>query len=458
MLLSRFSLNAVLTMCAAGCGIPHSAMFPRRFSSEGQLQGRIINDAMRLRRRMRLYKGHSKMRDNFLKGLADCLMRGDVAEVLRLATQRQTLHGDGLESFLALVHMCVRDGQASLLQSLDEAAPEDGVLKLFTHAGMASIAAAEGEVEETSRRLRAAMRIGFRERAALEATPDLEQFFHVLVQQVQSIDAGDISTAGCDDPPAIDTTAEIDRLTVLTSCNAKYFDRFAPTFIASVSEYLPQAAIHIHVMNPTPDTTGRMADCSDRDARIQFSSEECREEAERFACGRFVVAHDVMRTRQSDLLISDIDVVFTGKTARLKNLLAEDDGGMFERQNVIPMEICHCSLSYFRFTEGSLRFLALLRNYLHAKLNNVEHPEWMLDQCAMFVVTRRAMRRQPIAAWKGRQPFMWCNLTECAGADLSAFQINQTIASAEKLAMRYHAEENLKLHCIPLPDGGVSVR
>ncbi len=201
-----------------------------------------------------------------------------------------------------------------------------------------------------------------------------------------------------------------------------------------------------------------MTDYSRRGARVRFSTEACREESERFACGRFVVAHDVMRTSRSDLLISDIDVAFTAKTAGLRNLLAEDDGGMFERQNVMPMEICHCSLSYFRFTGGSLRLLALLRNYLRKKLDSTDHPQWMLDQCAVFVVTRRAMRRQPIAAWEGRQPFMWCNLTECAGADLSAFQTNQTIASDEKKALRYHAEESLKFQCFPLPDGGVSVR
>ena len=164
-----------------------------------------------------------------------------------------------------------------------------------------------------------------------------------------------------------------------------------------------------------------------------------------------------MRTKQSDLLISDIDVVFTPKTARLRGLVAEDDGGMFERQNALPMEICHCSLSYFRLTEGSLRCLALLQNYLLKKLDSADHPQWMLDQCALFVVTRRAMQRQPIAAWDGRQAFVWCNLTACAGAELSAFQINQAIANDEKKALRYHAEEGLKFQYSPLPDGGVSV-
>jgi hypothetical protein len=279
-----------------------------------------------------------------------------------------------------------------------------------------------------------------------------------LVQQVQSIDAGDIPTEGCSDLPPIGMAKEARRLTVLTSCNAKYFERFASNFVASVSEHLPHADIHIHVMNPTSDSHRQMAEYTRIRATIKFSSEECREESERFACGRFVVAHSVMRISRSDLLISDIDVNFTSKTVQLRKLLADDDAGMFERKNVSPMEICHCSLSYFRFTDGSLRFLALLRNYLQPKLNNVDHPEWMLDQCAMFVVTRRAVHRQPAGAWVGQRTFQWRNLTTDENADLSAFQINQAIDAEEKLALRYHAEESLRVRFVPLPDGGVAVR
>ena len=207
------------------------------------------------------------MRDDFLKGLADCLMHRRFDEVLRLAAERQASSGDGLLALLILVNMCVRDGQASLLHALDSAAPEDSVLKLFTHMGMAAVVACEGDVDETSRRLRAAMRIGFRNRAVLEAHPDLDRLFHAVIQQAQSIDAGDIAIAGCDDLPALTTADDIERLTVLTSCNAKYFERFASGFIASVAEHLPQADIHIHVMNPTLDTKERMTDYSRRGAR-----------------------------------------------------------------------------------------------------------------------------------------------------------------------------------------------
>jgi len=398
------------------------------------------------------------MDGDFLQTLVDSLRNEGVEEVLRLVATRHEARGDGIAHFWHLIGRCAESGNRSQLRTLDEATPENSVLKLLTHCGMAYVAAWDGDVEETSRRLRASLQMAFAVNKILETDPNLDQLFRTLVQQVQSIDASAIAIEGCNDHSPNEITAEPHRLTVLTSCNAKYFERFAPNFIASVSEHLPRADIHIHVMNPTPESRRKMAEFSNILKAIKFSSEECREEAERFACGRFVVAHDVMRAGRSDLLISDIDVGFTRETGRLRNLLAHDDAGMFERKNVSAMEICHCSLSYFRFTDGSLRFLALLRNYLNPKLNNVDHPEWMLDQCAMFVVTRRAIAGQPVAAWEGRLTFKWRDLTACGDADLSAFQVNQAIGGAEKHAMRYHAEENLRVWFVPLPDGGVAVR
>ena len=398
------------------------------------------------------------MDEVFLQTLVGCLHSQGAAQVLRLVAARQAARGDGIVHVWRLIALCAQAGGVSELKALDDATPENNVLKLFTHFGMAYVAAWDGDVDETSRRLRAALRIAFAIEEILATDPQLDQLFRVLVQHVQSIDAGEIPSAGCTAVPAIDSTREPHRLTVLTSCNAKYFERFAPNFIASVREHLPEAGVHIHVMNPTPESGRQMADFARALGMASFSTEECREEAERFACGRFVVAHDVMLQRRSDVLISDIDVDFTPRTAQLPTLLAGQDGGMFERKNVSPMEICHCSLTYFRFTPGALRLLALLQNYLRLKLNDIDHPEWMLDQCALFVVTRRALRREPQAAWDGLPTFTWCNLAARGEGDLAAFQVNQAIGGAEKHALRYHAEKDLRFYFVPLADGGVAVR
>ena len=398
------------------------------------------------------------MDEEFLQALVGCLHSRGAAAVLELVAGRQTVRGDGIVHFWRLIARCAETGGVSELKALDLTTPENNLFKLFTHFGMAYVAAWDGNVDETSRRLRAALRIAFAVEKLLATDPQLDQLFRVLVQHVQSIDAGEISSAGCTELPAIGPAPPRHRLTVLTSCNAKYFERFAANFIASVREHLPDAGVHIHVMNPTPDSSRQMADFTRALEMASFSTEECREESERFACGRFVVAHDVMLQRRSDVLISDIDVDFTRRAAELPALLAGYDGGMFERRNVSPMEICHCSLTYFRFTAGALRLLALLRNYLRLKLNDIDHPEWMLDQCALFVVTRRALRREPQIAWDGLPTFTWRNLATRADGDLAAFQVNQAIGGAEKHALRYHAEKDLRVYFVPLPDGGVAVR
>lgn len=394
----------------------------------------------------------------FLLGLVACLRSKGAAQALQLVAARQATRGDAAVHFWRLIALCAQGGGVSELKALDDAMPENHLFKLFTHFGMAYVAAWNGDVDETSRRLRAALRIAFAAEKLLAAEYQTSHLLRILAQHVQSIDAGEISIEGMTELPAKDPVPGSDRLTVLTSCNAKYFERFAANFIASVGEHLPEAFIHIHVMNPTPDSHRQMADFTRALATASFSTEECREEAERFACGRFVVAHDVMLQRRSDVLISDIDVNFTRRTVELGQLLAEHDGGMFESKNATPMEICHCSLTYFRFTAGALRLLALLRNYLRLKLNDIDHPEWMLDQCALFVVTRRALRRQPQAAWDGLPTFRWCNLTTRAGSELSGFQVNQAIGSAEKHALRYHLEKDREVYFVPLADGGVAVR
>jgi hypothetical protein len=366
----------------------------------------------------------------------DYIVNGDLARLTQEIVARQQSRADGIGHFGAAVLASMLRGQRAPLRALDLHIPADSALKFYTHYAMASIAAWDGDVDDTARRLRETVRIGLAGQGVLSNAPNFQQHFLMAAQQALHIDAA-APLGPCDMPDGSGTANAGGRsLTVLASCNGRYFDAFGGPFIASALRHLPAAAVHVHVANPTEPSRAAMAALAAESARLSFSSDAAPDEACLFACQRFLMAQDLMRQRGSDLLISDIDVTFTGKTAALAAIMAADDAGLFERKQVSPMEICHCPLSYFRHTPNTLWFLSLLRRYIDAKLNSGSLRLWMLDQSALFVLSRRAMRRQPPELWQGRPPFRWRDLSETAGAPLSAFQVNQVVDIGGKQYLR----------------------
>jgi len=381
----------------------------------------------------------------------------DFAGLTQALSRRQASRGDAIHGFCATVMAFLERGESEPMRWLDQQTPPDTALKFYTHYAMAFTAAWEGDVDETGRRLRETVRFGLAGQGALSGEPSFHQHLYVAAQQAVYIDDTMPLTDGAiADLPRIEEIAARPAVTVLASCNGAYFDRFGPRFVASIGEYLPEAAIHIHVSNPTAVSRAFMGSAADT-RRITFSCDETPEDACLFACKRLLIAHEVMRVRGSDLLISDIDVTFTEHTSSLPRLMSGQDGGLFERRHVSPMEICHCSLSYFRNTENALQFLSVLASYVDAKLRNQPLRMWMLDQSALFVVSRRAIMGEPAALWSGGRTFAWCNLTEAAGSELWAFQVNQVADLDAKNVLR--SWDRFRPETIEQdPDGRVRVR
>lgn len=359
----------------------------------------------------------------------------DFAGLAQALSRRQASRGDAVHEFCAAVMAFLERGESEPMRWLDQQTPSDTALKFYTHYAMAFVAAWEGDVNETGRRLRETVRFGLAGQGVLAAEPSFRQHLYVAAQQAVYIDDTlPLAVGAAANLPGIEEIAARPAVTVLASCNGAYFDHFGPKFVASIGEHLPEAAIHIHVSNPTAVSRAFMDAAADR-SWITFSRDETPEDACLFACKRLLIAHEVMRVRRSDLLISDIDVTFTEHTSSLPRLMSGQDGGLFERRHVSPMEICHCSLSYFRHTENALRFLSVLASYVDIKLRT-QLRMWMLDQSALFVVSRRASKGEPAAVWSGHRNFAWCNLTEAAGRELRAFQVNQAADLDAKNVLR----------------------
>lgn len=402
--------------------------------------------------------------DAFFDRVSALIRQGNVREVLRFIEARQQTNGDGIALLRQVVGICIESGDDESIRCLDEETEENSVLKPFAHYGMACVAAWDNDVEETSRRLRAAFQAALAGSDVLKCDAHFQPWFITVAQQVWGIEpeidvpGEDLSTtAACEtnSTTAGDTPRD---LTILVSCNSKYFDCFGTRFLDSAAQFMPHAKVHFHLMNPTPEIEARIETIKSASASLSVSTEICPEEETRFACGRLVIAHDIMQTRHCDVLISDIDTLFTDKTATLTSLMRGHDAGLFERRNASPMETCACTLFYIRRTPAGLLFAQQLRDYVRAKLSNGDLPAWMFDQVALFVVSRRALRRKPASAWQGMPPFRWCDFSQAQPGELTAYQPAQEISQDDKLKLRYHAGIGKQFYILPLRDGGVSFK
>jgi hypothetical protein len=224
---------------------------------------------------------------------------------------------------------------------------------------------------------------------------------------------------------------------VLSSCNGAYFDHFGADFLASAAA-IDGLRCHIHVVNPTAESEKLFAHWHARSkAELSLSCDYGAAEASYYACKRFLIAGEVMDRFASDLIVTDIDTVLRPALLLLPDAAGDADGGMFERLvRTAPMEICHCSLTYFRRTESTRRLLQLLALYLAPKL--AEYGPWMLDQSSLFTLTRLAMREPEGAPWAGVPKLRWLDFSKLPGLALETVNPNQAIAQdvAGKHALR----------------------
>lgn len=219
---------------------------------------------------------------------------------------------------------------------------------------------------------------------------------------------------------------------VSVSCNGLYFDRFGSEYLRSLEALTSRLHIHFQVVEPTSKTQSLFNELQTKSKHhLSIETEERSVRPVYYICRRFQVAYELMKKFNKPVFITDLDIQVLPKVQELLNIPpAEYDVALFEFSDDYPMLTSHCSLVLMQPRPQVIRLLNLFSLYVDQKMKE-EAGLWMLDQCAMFVLSRLAMKNK----LQGIQNLKWKDLKALTHAKLSDFQIEQT-NSDEKHSMR----------------------
>lgn len=367
--------------------------------------------------------------DDFYASLLTSVATGTVVPFL---TRYHEQTGGCFGRLASAVKNMLEDGEDEMLHRLHAALPDDFALRFITLYGMACLASTAGDAVLTVQALRASVRLGAAAHGMFSTDTNALAIFNAAVQQAYAIDPDALPSAP---PPAREVPPAQGAPVVLSSCNGVYFEQYGPAFLASAAA-LDGLRCHIHVVNPTAATEEIFrAACHGARSELSFGTGSGPDVASYYACKRFLVAGSVMDRFGADVIITDIDTRLTPHLLTLMEHVADADAGLFQRDvRTAPMEICHCSLSFFRRTQAGRHFLALLPAYLEPKL--AESGVWMQDQCSLFLISRLWRQQPGHPAWAGLPMLRWLDLTTRLGPVLDKVNPNQVSTLEEKRAMR----------------------
>ncbi|GAA4259275.1 tetratricopeptide repeat protein [Azospirillum formosense] len=183
------------------------------------------------------------------------------------------------------------------------------------------------------------------------------------------------------------------------SCDDGYYRRFATGLLDSVEGAGGGAAVHVHVVNPSPETLADLARRRER-LRLSYSREEVdftgwddHRRTTYYACVRFLRWHQLMVRWGRPLLHLDADCTLDGDLGAVAALLDGADVGLLRdaRWRGPTREITVC-FAAFQPTPRGRAFLASTAAYIGAFLRN-GRGFWMLDQAAPFAVLDALERR-----------------------------------------------------------------
>ena len=184
------------------------------------------------------------------------------------------------------------------------------------------------------------------------------------------------------------------------SCDDGYYRRFATGLLDSVEAAGGGVAVHVHVVNPSPET---LADLARRRERlplgasrevVDFTGWDDHRRTTYYACIRFLRWHQLMTRWGRPLLHLDADCTLAGGLDGLVALLEGSDVGLLRdaRWRGPTREVTVC-FAGFQPTPAGRAFLALTAAYIGNFLRD-GRGFWMLDQAAPFAVLDALERRR----------------------------------------------------------------
>jgi tetratricopeptide (TPR) repeat protein len=359
------------------------------------------------------------------------IAQGHAARALNLVETRQQQAGDGLALLFAATEELASARGAAAIDTLVASAPPNSALAVVPLYFAGCLAAADDPEKALALLRRAAL-------GAQQAGALFEQNAQLASIVSQGFVLGDfaeldrLAARGMDDvfrdapslQRAIDVTmpaspAGADFI-YLCSCNDLYLERFGPTILDAVEGAGIATALHLHVVDPTAATLGRIDALRARAERIAigYSSEHFRHEqaggyrsATYYASARFGRAHAIAERYVKDVLILDIDTERLADLGPLLRAMRVHELGYFSCGDIEPWLMCRGAVVYIRRSASGPLFAELLCKYIVAKIERSGF--WGLDQAALYVVSRYMQARHP--------PFRFAELSERLSVDLADF-------------------------------------
>jgi hypothetical protein len=342
--------------------------------------------------------------DEAWRGAALALaLQGRLGDVVGLADYRERRRGDGFLFCHEALGVLLTYRLRAHVTALDAALPDASVYKPSTlyQAGCADLL--DGDEDAAFGRFA-------RFKTAVAGRTDLpigsDSHFNIAYRQGTLIeDAGFVAALVEPDaiarrlPPRVDEGEP--RLgsrpyVLAAACDSRYFERFAPGFVASAARTMPGASLHFHVMEADAASRALFADLAAGapDLALNLSTEAASpfKSGAYYASARFLIGPDLLRRYGRPLVLLDADVEFEQALDPLVAAAAGSDFACFRHDGAGPCSRYPAVLSVTQPRQGGAMFLERIRLFVLAKLE-IEWPfNWMLDQAALGSVIRWARK------------------------------------------------------------------
>lgn len=214
-------------------------------------------------------------------------------------------------------------------------------------------------------------------------------------------------------------------LVFLIGCDDGYFNRFSSSFLGTLYETNDNITVHFHIIGDESSIREQRALLAktlrkDRKNLIEFSFEAKPAHGNKtyYALSRFVIASQIMKHYQSDLIIGDIDAAVIGDLHLVKSHVGDSDVGVDKSSDPEAFRkfpwnsISGCYL-YIRNTPKGLDYARAISLLMLETFNPNSPKTWWLDQSVLYCATYYmenlsfGFKAKSLIGNKAPKPFMY---------------------------------------------------
>jgi hypothetical protein len=203
-------------------------------------------------------------------------------------------------------------------------------------------------------------------------------------------------------PPAVADfrliqTASPARHLIASVANGAYIERFARDLMASVA---PEDALHLHAVDPTPETLALLEDLGQRAGTGRFGCSISRDPSHgsstAYACARYFVGPALLEIYRRKIIVVDIDVRLRERVGTLDLTAPDFDFACFRTTRREPSSLYSAIMMVFTPGPAGVAFLEALGLYCRFGLK-LRYPSltWLLDQAALYSLKHYFAVRRP---------------------------------------------------------------